>query len=249
MSVARAVKQTLCGIVLSAGISTLTTCTTAPITVPHHQVEQKTDKVVQQAIDYFVNKEHAKAQGLLEQRWDYLCEEYRANLQAIQKTNPGIQIASPELTPSENAMLALSYAMNGHYDKAETRFTMLMTQFKSRPTATVEDVRTNLDELFASEQYTRAENMAISGTIFYSRMNAVVGFLKFARKDYCGARNYFKKAIPFFDEGTVNEYRIAFNVLLAEASIKGADDNTILEYARTVHAVHSVKGKEEKINK
>jgi hypothetical protein len=42
----------------------------------------------------------------------------------------------------------------------------------------------------------------------------------------------------------VQDYRQAFNVLLAEAAINGADDETILEYARTVEAVHSVKGKE-----
>jgi hypothetical protein len=75
-------------------------------------------------------------------------------------------------------------------------------------------------------------------------MNAVVGFLKFARKDYTGGREYFKRAIPNFDERTVQDYRLAFNVLLAEAAINGADDKTILEYARTVEAVHSVKGKE-----
>ena len=228
-----------------AGFSTLVTCTTAPVHVPRYQVEQKTDKVVKQSIDYFVNREHAKSQGLLEQRWDYLCEEYRVQWEVMQKTQPGMQLAAPELTPSENSMLALSYAMNGHYAKAETRFTLLMNQFKNKPTATVSDVRANLEDFFRTDQYTRAENMAIGSTTFYSRMNAVVGFLKFARKDYTGAREYFKRAIPNFDEKTVQDYRLAFNVLLAEAAINGADDNTLLEYARTVQAVHSVKGKQQ----
>ena len=75
-------------------------------------------------------------------------------------------------------------------------------------------------------------------------MNAVVGFLKFASKDYEGARTFFKKAIPNFDESTVNEYRGAFAVLLLEAAKNGADDKTILEYSKTVEAVYSVKGKE-----
>jgi hypothetical protein len=244
MSFARAVKKTLCGLVLMAGFSTLVTCTTAPVNVPRYQAEQKTDKVVKQAIDYFVNKEHAKSQGLLEQRWDYLCEDYRIRLELMQKTQPGMNLATPELTPSENSMLALSYAMNGHYSKAETRFTLLMNQFKNKPTDTVADVRTNLEDFFRTDQYKRAENMAVGSTTFYSRMNAVVGFLKFARKDYTGGREYFKRAIPNFDERTVQDYRLAFNVLLAEAAINGADDKTILEYARTVEAVHSVKGKE-----
>lgn len=135
--------------------------------------------------------------------------------------------------------------MNGDYGNARVEFTMLMNDFKNSPVKTVEDME-KLQTFFAGEQYKRAENTAINGTILYSEMNAVVGFLKFARKDYESARKFFKNAIPHFQENTVHEYRCAFAILLLEAAKNGADNNTILEYAKTVEAVYSVKGKEAK---
>ena len=242
-----AVKRTLCELVLSAGAIGFTGCGAIPSDyVPQQQAEQQTENVVKQAIDYFTNKEYAKAQGLIEQRWNYLGEEYKIRNELQHTLATGMPVPIPRLTPSEETLLALSYAMNRHYSKAETRFTMLMNYFKNHPTEAVEDVRKNLDEFFPTKEYTNAENMSIGSTTFYPRMNAVVGFLKFARKDYQGARTYFKKAIPNFEESMVIEYRCAFAVLLLEAAKNGADSNTILEYAKTVEAVHSVKGKEEK---
>lgn len=212
--------------------------------VPQQQVEQQTENVVKQAIDYFTNKEYAKAQGLLEQRWAYLGEDYKIRNELQQKIATGMPVPLPQLSPSEQALLALSYAMNKHYDKSETWFTSLMNYFKNSPTAAVADVRNNLDEFFLTTEYKRAENIAIGSTPWYPRMNAVVGFLKFARKDYDGSRAFFKRAIPNFEETVVQEYRCAFAVLLLEAAKDGADSNTILEYAKTVEAIYSVKGKE-----
>jgi uncharacterized protein HemY len=245
------VKRTLCELVLTAGTFGLFGCGAVQSEyVPRQQAEQQTENVVKQAIDYFTDKEYAKAQGLLEQRWNYLSNEYKIQNELQQKAATGIPVPLPELSPSELAVLALSYSMNKHYDKAETRFTSLMNYFKNNPTTAVEDVRKNLDEFFTTKEYIRAENMAMGATNWYPRMNAVVGFLKFARKDYEGARTFFKRAIPNFTESTVQDYRVAFNILLNEAAQNGADDKTILEYAKTVNAVYSARGKqEETVNK
>ncbi len=240
------VKRTLCELVLAAGAFGIVGCGAIPSEyVPQDEAEQQSEDVVKQAIDYFTNKEYAKAQGLLEQRWNYLNQDYRIRNDLQQKLATGMPVPIPALSPSELAVLALSYAMNNHYNNAESKFTLLMTYFKNRPTTAVEDVRKNLDEFFLTQEYKRAEKMATGATIWYPRMNAVVGFLKFASKDYEGARTFFKRAIPNFDESTVQNYRIAFNILLAEAAQKGADNNTILEYAKTVNAVYSVRGKQE----
>ncbi len=245
------VKRTLCELVLAAGAFGITGCGAIPSEyVPQDEAEQQSEDVVKQAIDYFTNKEYAKAQGLLEQRFNYLKQEYRINNELQQRLATGIPVPLPELNPSELAVLALSYAMNNHYDKAENRFTTLMNHFNYHPTTTVESVRKNLDEFFLTQEYKRAEKMAISATMWYPRMNAVVGFLKFASKDYEGARTFFKRAIPNFTESTVQDYRVAFNILLNEAAQNGADDKTILEYAKTVNAVYSVRGKlQETVNK
>lgn len=239
------VKRTLCELVLAAGTFGIIGCGATPSeTVPRCQAEQQTENVVKQAIDYFTNKEYAKAQGLIEQRWEYLGEEYRIRNEIQQKMATGMPVPVPELSPSELAILALSYAMNKHYDKAETKFTSLMTYFRNSPTKAVEDIRNNLDEFFLTNEYKRAEKMATGSAAWYPRMNAVVGFLKFARRDYEGARTFFKKAIPNFQESTVRDYRSAFATLLLDAAKDGADNSTILEYAKTVEAVCSVKGKE-----
>jgi tetratricopeptide (TPR) repeat protein len=243
-------KRTLCGIVLAA-------CTSLPIfsagcsarpseSVPQHQVENSTDHVVKQAVDYFVKREYARAQGLLEQRINYLKTENKKQQETLSKTLPFHQpTPDPELSPSEQVILALSYSMNRHYDKAETTFTNLMNYFKNNPTGTIEDIDKNLSEFFKTENYKSAEKLAASGTGMYPKMNAVVGFLKFARKDYEGARTYFKRAIPHFWESTVQEYRVAFNVMLVEAARKGTDNATIIEYAKMVNTLYSLKGKEE----
>ncbi len=241
-----AVKRTLCEIVL-AGFAIL------PIgcgaiqseSVPGQQAEQQTKSVIKQTIDYFVNKEFAKAQGLLEQRWDYLGKEYRAKLEVAQKT-PSIFVPVPQLTPSEEALLALSYSMNNHYDKAESRFTSLMTHFKNQPVETIADIENNLHHFFKTAQYERAEKIAVSSTGLFPRMNAVVGFLKLGKRDYEGALTYFGRAVPNFEESTVKEYRAAFEKLLIEGcKIQHPD---VTEYAKILSELYRVKGKEPEKN-
>jgi len=249
-SLLQTAKLTLCKIVLAA-------CAVLPLSitgcgaihsksVPQDEAEQQTKSVVKQAIDYFVNKEYAKAQGLLEQRWDYLGKEYRTRLEKLQKAPDGTFLPVPELTPSEDVLLALSYAMNNHYDKAETRFTTLMTHFKNNPVLTIADIENNLHHFFKTEQYQRAENLARSSTLFYPKMNAVVGFLKLGKRDYQGALTYFGRAVPNFEESKVQEYRAAFEKLLIEGcKIQHPD---VEEYAKILSELYRVKGKESNQN-
>ncbi len=235
-----AVKRTLCEIVLALGLAG---CSMVPSQhVPSQQAEQKAESVIKQAIDYFVNKEFAKSQGLLEQRWDHLWRQNIQIRQELQKSNNAAIVPELKLSPSEEALLALTYAMNNHYDKAESRFTSLMTDFKNRPVETIADIENNLHHFFKTAQYQRAENLAASSTLFYPKMNAVVGFLKLGRRDYEGACTYFGRAVPNFEESTVKEYRAAFEKLLIEGCKMQHPD--VSEYAKILSEVYRLKGKE-----
>src|SRR5574342_627655 len=107
------VKRTLCELVLAAGAFGMIGCGAVPSAyVPQQQAEQESQNVVKQAVDYFVDKEYAKVQGLLEQRWQHLSDDYKTRCEQQQKAPTGMPVPLPELSPSEEAMLALSYAMN-----------------------------------------------------------------------------------------------------------------------------------------
>ncbi len=242
-----AVKRTLCELVLAAGTFGMVGCNITPTTAPKEFAEEIAENVLQHEVDYFNNSQYSTLIDLITKRKTYIDAENRRI--AEQFRNSGILTIAPELKTgaTERTMAALGYAMLGDYPNSRVEFTLLMNDFKNDPIRTVEDME-KLQKLFAGEQYKKAENKAISGTIFYSEMNAVVGFLKFARKDYESARRYFKAAIPHFAEETVRDYRNAFKILLIDAAEKGADNNTILEYSKTVYAVCSVKGKEPEKN-
>ena len=204
---------------------------------------------MQHEVDYFNKGQYSTLIDLISKRNARLEVESRKVAEQFRNSNILSFPLVLKAGASERTLFALGYAMNGDYPNARSEFTTLMNDFKNSPVKTIEDIE-KLQTFFAGEQYRKAENFAISGTILYSEMNAVVGFLKFARKDYEGARKFLKRAIPSFEESTVHEYRCAFALLLLEAAKNGADSNTILEYAKTVEAVYSVKGKEEKtVNK
>ncbi len=237
------VKTTLCEIVLTASTFGMVGCNITPTTAPKEYVEEIAENVLQHEVDYFNNRQYSTLIDLITKRNAHLDAE---NKRAKERSQSSGNFALPiemKTGAAERTMAALGYAMLGDYPNARVEFTLLMNDFKNDPIRTVEDME-KLQKFFEGEQYKRAENKAISGTILYSEMNAVVGFLKFARKDYDGARKYFKAAIPHFAEETVRDYRNSFKVLLIDAAEKGADNNTILEYAKTVYAVCSVKGKE-----
>jgi hypothetical protein len=237
------VKRTLCELVLAAGALGLTGCISGPTNAPREYAEESVENVVQHAIGYFNNKEYETLIDLISKRTNYLDDRNKKIAGHFKRL--GIYAPQPEqkLSASEQTLYALAYAMNGNYPEGRMQFTNLMNDFKNKPAETVLDIE-KLKTFFTGEQYEKAENFAISGTLFYSEMNAVVGFLKFARKDYEGARRFFRRAIPNFEESTVHEYRCAFSILLLEAAKNGADDKIILEYAKTVEAVYGVKGKE-----
>ncbi len=234
-----AVKRTLCEIILAAG---LFGCTT-PATAPEEYIEIITEEVLQHEIDYFNNKQYNTLIDLITKRKARTETENR--ISAEQYRNLGIpQPIEVKISAAERTMAALGYAMLGDYPNARVEFTLLMNDFKSHPVLTVRAME-RLQKFYEGEQYRKAESNAIAGTLFYPEMNAVVGFLKFARKDYEGARKYFKAAIPNFTESTVQEYRRAFAELLLNAAKKENNDAVILEYAHIIQSVFSVQGKKE----
>ena len=89
------VKRTLCELVLAAGTAGFFGCTAIPSEyVPQNEAEQQSEDVVKQATDYFTKREYAKAQGLLEQRWNYLNQEYKSRNELQHKLATGMPVAN-----------------------------------------------------------------------------------------------------------------------------------------------------------
>ncbi len=238
------VKRTLCELILAAVAVTGVGCTARPVPAPAEYAEEHVENVVQHAIGYFDKRQYSTLVDLMQKRNAYLNAENKRIAEEFRSS--GILAIPPEQKPSasERTLLALAYAMKGDYPNARVEFTLLMNDFKYQPVETVKDME-KLQTFFAGGQYKKSEDFAISGTLLYSEMNAVVGFLKFARKDYEGARKFFKAAIPHFEEKTVQEYRIAFAHLLLDAALKENNDAVILEYSHLIRDLYGVKGKKE----
>lgn len=236
------VKLTLCKIVLAACAVlplTIAGCGAIPsASVPRAKVEQKTDKVLNDALEYIANREYAEAQWLLEERNKYEEEQTKTILRALGQPPNDIPTYSTYLSPSEQMLLAISYAQTRNYDKAESQFRNLLTRFKENPEKVMDNINRNLEGFFKTKRYEEAEKTASSGILFYPELRAVVGFMKFARKDYAGARRYFESTVPMYDYSVIFGYRLAFAKLLAHAGKKN-DNKLILEHAKTLGTLYN----------
>ena len=239
------VKRTLCELVLAACAVFSTGCGALPSeSVSQVEAEQK-EPVHKRALEYILDRNYTRAQGLLEQRNKYLQEEHKRAQSALGVPMYNVQTLPTHLTPTEQTLLALTYAHTRHYGYSESQFRMLLSRFKETPNLVVENIYTNLKEYFKTEEYRNTEKMAAGGILFYPEMKAVVAFLKFVRRDFEDSRRWFKSAIPEFNETEVQKYREAFVELIAQEST-GTDKDLVFEYAKILYTLYSVKGKEEK---
>ncbi len=240
------------GILALSGLGavlTMSACSTEPERVERTEVEKSVDASVTDAVELFTQGKYAKAQGYLEERRKYISEENLKRQEALRRTTPGAILIPDDISPSEMTVLALSCAMNGNYDDGKTYFKLLLNQFKNGPTFTIKDLDKNLGKLFKDENYTKAENFAMNSVILNSEILAVVAFLKFGRHDYKGARQYFRQAIPYFEETEVQKYRDAFEKLFMDSCKDKKDATTVHEYAETLRVLYSISGKPEEATK
>jgi len=239
----KTVERTLCGLVLALSAVLLSACNTSPSRhVDRKAAEESVDNVVKTAATYFNNRDYENIEKLFDERSVYITTTN--NQMKLQVQNlPGIIVPELKFTPSERTILALAYAMNGKYDDARTQFTNLLEDFKKDPSGTIKDID-KLEDFFAGKEYLDAERKASGTTLFYSEMNAVVGFLKLGRKEYAGARSYFRLAISHFPESTIQEYRDAFVKLMINECKEGKNEKKITEYALIIGTLYSAKGKE-----
>jgi hypothetical protein len=243
----RTTKRTLCELILAACALLPTGCGAIPSErVPQHKVEQKTNLVLQEALEYVTNRQYAKAQGLLEQRRSYLANEQRKQFELLQRQNSAAILPESTLSPSEQTILAITYANTRNYSWAESEFRTLMNTFKNHPII-IEEVQKELATYFTTKSFKDSEATLIWAATAYPQLNAVLGFLNMAKQEYKTARQHFEKAVPQFEEDTVEEYRDSFMRLTAYMCDK--DDNTALEYAKILGAVYNAQPKESKTKK
>ncbi len=205
-------------LVLAAGLL-IPGCHTPSEPVPRHQAEQTVDNVVKDALEYFQNKEYAKTQGLLEQHRDYQVKQNK------------------DLDAPARCLLALTYTMNWKLGDAETQFWIVMHEYK-RNTYLADQVGTEFSEFFKTQQYRNLEKMLKGYAGSYPRLNGVLGFLKTAQKDYTSASEHYGKAVPYFSDDLVNEFKTAF-LSRNQLSASQNDQQTATGYLIMLEAINA----------
>jgi len=187
-----------------------------PEKATQEEVEQSIDGLVTNAIKKFKKGETAKAQGLLEDR---------KKLDEKSKT---------QFKPAASCLLALAYAVNGHYDQSESEFQSLVNQFEANPLS-LEEIERDLKEFFDTNIYRLIEKGMKGYTSQFPKLNSALFFLNMAEYDYDEAQKYCKDALRLF-KSKRGSYIEIFGKLVGEASSR-KDYNHIIRYAQILEVL------------
>ncbi len=190
-------------------------------TIAQTQGTQTIDNQVKDAICFFSAGDYKKT---LEHLTAYRDNEYKL------LTND----AKYQFNPTAGCLLALAYAANSNFQKAESELWFFVGTIEKNPEK-MKNVQEELEEFCKSEAYQKIDRTAAGFSIFIPRLEAVRALMKIIKQDYKCAKDNLKRALTSMPP----EARIRFQLLTGQLSAAASaedDYNRIIGYARLQEA-------------
>ncbi|HLF54355.1 MAG TPA: hypothetical protein VI612_01400 [Candidatus Nanoarchaeia archaeon] len=189
-------------------------------TIVQTQGTQTIDNQVKDAICFFSAGDYKKT---LEHLTAYRDNEYKLLMND----------AKYQFNPTAGCLLALAYAANNNFPKAESELWFFVGTIEKNPEK-MKNVQDELEEFCKSEAYKKIDRTTAGFSIFIPRLEAVRALMKIIKQDYNGAKDHLKRVIPSMPDARM-KFQLLIGQLTGAASAED-DYNRIIGYSRLQEA-------------